>query len=260
MYAKSGWTRLWLVLVATGMTLAPGISAQVQTETSTTTGQSTHKVDVERAEVVYVSGRDVVVKMEDGTIRHISNVPESTKVTLADGTQVGIHDLKPGMKLEKTVTTTTTPKLVTTTQNVTGTVWHANPPLNVILTLDDGTQQRFNIPEGQKFNVDGKMVDAWHLKKGMKVTATKVVEEPVTEMAVKQELTGTLPPPPPADQPILVVVARPPAPHAEAAAQTAAAPAQQELPKTGSELPLFALLGGLAVGTSLALKTPRKHA
>jgi hypothetical protein len=162
------------------------------------------------------------------------------------------------MKLQKTVTTSTTPKLITTTQTVTGTVWHVNPPANVVLTLDDGTQQKFTIPQGQKFNVEGKMVDAWGLKKGMKVSATKVVEEPVTEMAVKQELTGTLPPPPPAELPLLVIVHKPAAvPHAEtAAATTPQAPA--EMPKTAGELPLLGLVGLLAVLASLLLGLRRR--
>jgi hypothetical protein len=255
MSAKTGWTSTWL-LAAVSITMSASLNAQVQTTTSTATGQATHQVEVQRAEVAYVSGNDVVLKMDDGTLRDLSNVPENTKVTLSDGTQVGIHDLKPGMKLEKTITTTTTPKLITTVQTVTGTVWHTNPPASVILTLDDGTQQKFNIPEGQKFNVEGKMVDAWGLKKGMKVSATKVVEEPVTETAVKHELTGTLPPPPPADMPILVIVHRPAtAAHTETAAATAnaqtSAPAQ--LPKTWGELPLVGLLGILAVVSSLVL-------
>ena len=48
----------------------------------------------------------------------------------------------------------------------------------MILTLEDGTNQQFKIPNGQKFMVNGQMTDAWGLKKGMTVSATKVVEEP----------------------------------------------------------------------------------
>jgi hypothetical protein len=257
MNATTGWTQLWLVLVGLGMTFAPSVRAQVQTEKSTSTGQATQHVEVQRAEVVYVSGNDLVVKMDDGTIRHIANVPESARATV-DGKEVGIHDLKPGMKLEKTITTTTTPKLITTVQSVTGKVWHVSAPTSVTLTLDDGTNQTFKIPKGQKFNIDGNMVDAWGLKKGMKVTATKVVEEPVTEMAVQQEIKGTMPPPPPADMPILVVVAqRPAAPKTETAANAPPA-APTELPQTASELPLLGLLGVFAGGSSLALRLHRR--
>src|SRR5246500_2925586 len=129
---------LMLAVVVIWSIFAVSMSAQVQTETSTTSGQATHEVTVERGEVVLVRGNDLIVKMQDGTIRHFPNVPESARVTV-DGKQLGIHDLKPGMTLQRTITTTTTPKVITTTQSVTGKVWHVQPPNSVILTLADGT-------------------------------------------------------------------------------------------------------------------------
>lgn len=30
-------------------------------------------------------------------------------------------------------------------------MWHVTPPISVILTLENGENQAFNIPEGQKF-------------------------------------------------------------------------------------------------------------
>ena len=238
------------------LVVALAASAQVQTKTTTTAEQPAIQTTVERGEVVYVSGNELVVKMEDGTIRHFSNVPENARVNV-DGKQLGIHDVKVGMKLERTITTTTTPKTITTVQSVTGKVWHVNPPSSVILTLEDGTNQQFKIPKGQKFNVDGQMVDAWGLKKGMNVSATKIVEEPVVEISKKRAVTGTLPtpPPPPADVPILVAVATPAAPPTPTAAP--AAPAS--LPKTGSELPLIGLLGVLLTAGSLGLKALRSR-
>jgi hypothetical protein len=245
-------TRVLLVLAvgAVFLALTVGMSAQVQTTTSTTAGSSSKDVTVTNAEVVLVSGNDLVVKMEDGTIKHFPNVPESARVYV-DGRQLGVHDLKPGMKLQKTVTVTKTPTVVTTTKQVTGKVWHVTPPNSVILTLEDGTNQKFTIPKDQKFNVNGEMTDAWGLKKGMMISATKVVEEPVDVYEHHQQISGTMPPPPPAppaDQPILVAVATPPP-------APAAAPA--ELPKTGSILPLIGLLGGLFLLSSLGLKVIR---
>ena len=56
-----------------------------------------------------------------------------------------------------------------------------------------------------KFNVDGQMVDAWGVRKGMIITVTKIVEEPAVEVAQKKTLTGeAAPTPPPADVPVLV--------------------------------------------------------
>lgn len=257
MNRENTWMQRCFVLTAGAVCLAFAVSggAQVQTETNTTAGQATKTVKVESAEVVYVSGNDLVVKMPDGTLRHFNNVPESARVDV-NGQQLGIHDLKPGMTLHRTITTTTTPTVVTTTQTVTGKVFHVQPPNSVILTLEDGTNQQFKIPKGQKFNVNGQMTDAWGLKKGMQVSATKVVEEPITQVQQEAKLTGTMPPPPPpppADAPILVVMAAPAPPPAQAAE---AAPAA--LPKTGSELPLIGLLGALSMLSGLGLKVIRK--
>jgi len=199
-----------------------------------------------------------VVKMQDGTIRHFPNVPESTRVTV-DGKQLGIHDLKPGMTLQRTITTTTTPKIITTTKSVTGTVWNVNPPNSVILTLDDGKNQEFKIPRGQKFNVNGQVTDAWGLRQGMTVSATQVVEQPETVVAQTAKITGQMPPPPPpppADVPILVVVAPPALPPTPAPTVAEANPAP--LPKTGSELPLLGLMGALCLMSALGLRVIRR--
>ena len=45
--------------------------------------------------------------------------PKSVKATV-DGKQLGIHDLKPGMERQRTITTTTTPQIVITIETVTG--------------------------------------------------------------------------------------------------------------------------------------------
>ncbi len=222
--------------------------AQVQTTTATTAGQSSRTVTVNRGEVYAVDGNDLIVKMADGTFRHFPDVPESARATV-DGKKLGIHDLKPGMMLERTIITTTTPMIVTTIQTVTGKVWHVNPPLSVILTLEDNTNQEFKIPKDQKFNVDGQMVDAFALRKGMKVSATKIVEVPTvvsseqqsvtgktpaaapTEIATQPQLvTATIPPSPPPDAPLLVAEGKPtpvPAETEQPAAPAAPTPESQ---------------------------------
>jgi len=97
--------------------------------------------------------------------------------------------------------TTTTPQVVTTVESVTGKVFHVTPPLSVILTLENGQNQEFKIPNGQKFMVDGTETDAWGLKEGMVVTATKIVEEPETVVTKQKLVTGTMP----WDVPVLIV-------------------------------------------------------
>src|SRR5580704_5213518 len=257
MRSKAAWrdTRRVLAVGVVCLAFTLSMSAQVQTKTTTTSGAATVDNHVESGEVVMVSGNDLVVKMADGTIRHVANVPESARVTV-DGKELGIHDLKPGMKLQRTITTTTTPKTITTVQSVTGKVWFVSPPNSVILTLADGKNQQFKIPQNQKFDVNGQMTDAWGLKKGMTISATKVVEVPVTTVAQTRSVTGEMPPPPPpppADVQILVVEEEVVAPVEVAQAQPA------ELPKTGSQLPLIGLLGLLSLACSMGLRTVGKN-
>ena len=252
MKARTGWMVVLLIFAFALM-----MSAQVETTTKTTTaGKSTVQTQVEKGEVVLVQGNDLVVKMSDGTLRHFNNVPESARITV-DGQQLGIHDLKPGMKLQKTVTTTNTPKMITTTQTVTGTVWQISPPNSVILTMENGKNQRFKIPKGQKFMVNGQETDAFGLKKGMQVTATKVVEQPLEVVQQQAKVSGTMPPPPPAppaDQPVLVAVVE----VETAPAEPVETPAAQKLPTTGSMLPLIGFLGTLSLAGSAVARKLRK--
>jgi RNase P/RNase MRP subunit p29 len=254
-------TAVVLMLGTLCFALAVPTKAQIQTEKSTTVGRTTMQVQMERGEVVLVDGNDLVVKMEDGTIRHFPNVPESAKVTV-DGKELGIHDLKPGMKLQRSIITASTPQTITTVQTVTGKVWHVTPPNSVILTLEDGTNQSFKIPNGQKFTIDGQQVDAFGLKKGMVVTATKIVEVPEIVVSQHKHVSGTMPSPPqapPADVPILVATGKPAAAPAPATAETAATAPATKLPKTGSNLPLVGLLGLLFISTSLGIRLLRTN-
>ena len=248
--------RAVLTVLGICITLTLSMSSQVKTETNTTSGASTQEVTVERGEVVTVSGNDLVVKMEDGSLRDFPDVPESDRI-MVDGKELGIHDLKPGMKLQKTLTVTTTPQTITTVQKVTGKVLHVTPPQSVVLQLEDGSTQQFKVPKNQKFNINGEETDVWKLRKGMKVTATKVVEEPITVVEHQREITGSMPPSPPdppADVPILIAVVRPlPTLHPPVTSAKL-----EELPKTASVLPLIGLFGAIATIASLALGTMRR--
>ena len=100
------------------------------------------------------------------------------------------------------------------------------------------------------------------LKKGMMISATKVVEVPETVVEQQRKLTGTMPPPPPAppaDAPILVAVERPaPAAAPAPAAVASAEPAPTTLPKTGSLTPLIGLLGLISLGLALGIRVIRQ--
>jgi RNase P/RNase MRP subunit p29 len=233
--------------------------AQVKSTETVAQGSATKQVKVERGEVVYVSGNDLVVKMEDGSLRNFFNIPDSSTVTV-DGRLLNVHQLKPGMKIEKQTVTTSRPRVITKVETVTGKVWNVVPPLSVTLTLEDGTNQTFKIPKGQKFTIEGRETDAFGLKKGMVVSAQKVTEIPETVATQEVRRTGTMPPPPPAPKPevpILIVTA----PAAAAPVEEAKAePTPTKLPKTASGLPLIGILGALFCGISLMTLAIRKLA
>jgi len=251
--------------------------AQDKITTSETKGQTTVTTQVERAEVVYVSGNDLVVKMENGEVRHIT-VPDGTTANV-DGKQLTVKDLKPGMKLQRTITTSTTPKTVTTVRTINGKVVNVIPPLSLILSFPDGSpNKQYQIPKDQTFMVDGQKKTAFELKPGMPITATAVTEGPVVETNVTRTATGTAPAPAPAaaaaprpatPPPTLVllievpVAAPPPAVAAARPAPAPAAPAPEpaptKLPKTASPFPLIGLLGVLLVVASLGLRALQRR-
>jgi LPXTG-motif cell wall-anchored protein len=243
-------------------------NAQVQTQTkSTELAAPTTSVKVERGTIVYVNGNNVVVKAEDGRLVHFDNVPDTTTVTV-DGKQLNVHQLTPGMQVERQTITTTVPKMITTIKTVSGVVWYVNPPSSVILRLENGKTQRFKIPDGQKFQVGDELKDAWSLRKGMKVDAQQVTEVSQTEVETQVKRTGIAPPPPPPPNPnvAILILAVPGVPVQTASAAPAevasAAPAEAEpaptrLPKTGSNFPLVGLLGALSIALGLLLKGVR---
>jgi hypothetical protein len=217
-----------------------------------------------RGTVVYVQGNTLLVRMTDGNMREF-NVPE-TRRFIIDGRELAVHDLKPGTKLSATVTTTTTPVTERTTTVGTGKVWFVAAP-TVILTLPNGENRQYKVSDNYKFNVEGKDATVFELRKGMTVSAQKIVEEPRTEIASNTEVTGQAPPPPvpkavvaqatPAPTPRQEVAqARPvpaPAPARAPVEMAQAQPAQNALPTTGSNLPLMGVLGVLFAFAGLGL-------
>ncbi len=101
------------------MAFSLSVAAQVQTQKTETQGATTKTVTVERGEIVHIAGNDVVVRMEDGTLRDFDNVSENSTF-MVDGKPVGIHNAKVGMKLEKQTIVSSTPRVITTVENVTG--------------------------------------------------------------------------------------------------------------------------------------------
>jgi FlaG/FlaF family flagellin (archaellin) len=257
-------TQRLLTIVFAGTLASAGVGytavahAQVKAQQTEHAGQPSQKVNVERGEVVWTSGNNVMIKQEDGQLKFFQNVSESARATV-DGKQLNVHQLTPGMKLERTTITTTTPKTIRTVKTLSGTVWHVTPPNSIILTLDNKTNQSFTIPKGQKFMVEGKEVDAFELRPGMRISVTAVSESSSDEVSQQVRTTGVAPPPaappaPPAPNvAILIIRPIPPTPVPTTGEKPAPAPAK-ELPHTASEMPLTGLLAVSLFGFAMCVR------
>ena len=156
-------------------------------------GQTTQSIEVKQGKVVYVSGQDLVVKMADGTVKHVV-VPKDFKFHV-NGKDVGVQDLKEGTQLTQTITTTTTDTEVTNVRNVDVTVKDVKPPY-VIVQNADGTTRQVKVPDGTKFSVDGGQKTVFDLRPGMKLKGTVVTTTPQTVVSSNQKVTGKTPPTP----------------------------------------------------------------
>jgi hypothetical protein len=79
-----------------------------------------------------------------------------------------------------------------TTTITKGTVFWASPE-SMIVTLENGENKQYEVPDGFVFDVDGKKLSAMELRPGMKLMGTKVVEEPVTVITQDVVVKGTAP-------------------------------------------------------------------
>ena len=86
-------SRLVLAAAACVVFSAMTVMAQDRTTTTTTVGTANISTQVERGEVTYVAGNDLIVKMDSGVVRYF-NVPDSARATV-DGKELSVHDLKP---------------------------------------------------------------------------------------------------------------------------------------------------------------------
>jgi hypothetical protein len=242
--------------------LALMVTAHAMQDTTVKTvnpsGPATTSTEVRSGEVVYVAGNQLVVKMQDGSVRDFT-VPEDFKFDV-DGKSLTVHELTPGMKLTSTIRTTTEPKTVKTVRTIKGKVWHVNAPNSVILTLDDNTNKQYKVPKGQMFETNGESRDVFHLRKGMVITATVMTETPVVMQSMARNVTGSAPPAaepapetPPVQGALLIEEPTPvQAAPSEAPAQTEMA--QAKLPNTAGSAPLFAFLGIMCVVASMTVK------
>jgi sortase A len=240
-----------LVLVMAALGTAP---AQDSTVTTITHGQPSFDAQVKNAEIVYVEGNDLVLKLENGRAEHLV-VPDNDRFTI-DGKQVSVHELVPGTKLTQTITTTTTPRYVNSVRTIEGKVWHVNAPKSVILTLPENQNQVFNVPNHAKFIIDGQEKTVFDLRKGMKIKATIVTDQEHTVVESNKVAYGRAPQiATPRMTGVLLFLAPTEPPVTLASAEQPA----ETLPETGTALPLIGLGGSLVIAMAVALGAARRN-
>lgn len=254
------WTQLIGVLAFTAAATFLAGSAWAQQKTVEEHPAGPHEVEVQlnHSAVVYVEGNHIVVRLEDGRLEALM-IPENFRFH-HDGETLSVHQLKPGMKLTETVTTTTKPMMVRTVEIHNGTIWNAAGE-HVTIHDQEGKMHRFRIPAWAKVDIDGEERTVYELQRGMKIDATIITEEPLT--VVEREAKTRVHPPAEAPN----VPATRPRPRRETQGmaepttppmRTESQPMRTELPATASPLPLVGLLGLLSLAASFGLRMMRK--
>jgi hypothetical protein len=241
-------------LLAAGMASAQQESATTSTQTGAP--QTTTSTRVINATVVSVNGNKVVGKDASGKATEYT-IPDGFKFQF-EGRDIGIADLKPGMKVSATVTTTTTTTPVTVTEIRKGRVL-AVVGDDVIVRGPQGVR-RFSNQEARARNAtimrNGKQISLSELHEGDIFTAVIVTDQPpkvVSDREAKAYVSAA-PKPTPAPP---VAAAPAPAPAPAPAAAPAPAPAKK-LPKTASRVPLVGLMGALSIAAGLGLSLVRR--
>ena len=172
--------------------LSPAAAPQDMPRTTTESIRGAAKVTTEKVSgtVLQAEGTTLAVRMSTGEMKEFV-VPPDRKFVI-DGRQLTVNQLEPGTELQATVTTMTTPITQRTTTIGTGTVWFVNGN-SVIVTLPNGENRSYTVNEDYRFNVGGEKASVHDLRKGMKISAQKIVAEPKTEVTRDTVVTGHAP-------------------------------------------------------------------
>jgi len=184
--------RNWILRSLVTLGMAGTLQAQAQPpQTDRVRGTPEVATVKMTGEVVRVQGNWLLAKMEPLGNLSLFDVQPGREF-IVDGQPKHIADLRPGTVLTGMITTKTTPVTVRTISTLNGTVWYAQGTY-VILTLDTGQNREYKVPETFQFMVEGKPATVKDLRPGMKVTATKIIEEPQTEISTETVITGKAP-------------------------------------------------------------------
>ena len=222
MFPRSKFSITSWATVCTSLLLAAIVSRLAlaqQTTAERVRGSATVSTSQVKGEVVQVEGNDLLVKLSTDDLKTF-HVPETRKFHI-DGKELSVHDLQPGTTLTATVKTTTTPVTVRTRSRLSGRVWFA-AATTVILTLPDGQNKQYVVKDEDnvRFTIEGRPATVFDLRKGMTVSAEKIVEAPDVEITTDTAVVG--------HAPALQAAAPQPAMQPETAAPKSTTPASSQ--------------------------------
>lgn len=230
-----------------------GLATAVSAQSSSTS------TEIKQFEVVSVDGNKVVAKTAAGTKEY--TLPADFTFTTADGKQLAVQDLKPGMKGTAHVTTKTTTVPVYVTEVKSGEVLQKSG--NSIIVRTEGGIKMFSEGDLAKRNItimkDGKAAGIGDLNTGDRLSAT-IITAGTPRVLTEQQLQARLHAPAAgagAGAGSGGAASRSSA--SAAAAPSGDAPPARKLPKTSSQLPLVGLIGALSLAVGLSLTIARKR-
>lgn len=232
-------------VVAAALVCAAAGASQAQT-TATSTATKTF-------EVLAVDGNQLVVRLPEGT-RELT-VADDFRFTV-DGQQLGVRQLKTGMKGTATITTRTTTTPVTVTEVKNGTV-AMQTGSSIIVRTDEGlrsfTQGDID-KRGVKIIRDGKPAQVSEFRQGDRLSATIITSMP-PRVVTEQEVQATL-----AKAAGAGAAGTPRSASAanQAPAGGASGGGTRTLPKTASQWPLLGFASALSLAMGLALTLRRR--
>jgi len=182
-------SRLGIMTLVAVFATAAGLWAQ--TTTTKEAGTPDTKTEKITGEVVMVDNSTLLARMQPSGQYRMFNIQPGQQFII-DGKSKQLTDLTPGTVLSATATTTTQPITVRTTTVTNGTVWWVQGNY-VVLSLENGTTKEYTVPDSFTFTSEGKPATVKDLRKGMKVSATKIVAEPTAQISREIAITGTGP-------------------------------------------------------------------
>ena len=174
-------------MALTAVTLPVVAQELPKSTTQAIKGTATVTTEQLKGTVAFVEGNKLAVTMSTGELRYFE--PPESRRFLVDGKELTTRDLKPGTTLTATVTTTTTPITDRTTTIGTGTVWYVSGN-SVVITLPNNENRTYTVKDSYRFIVDGQKASVHDLRRGMTISAEKIVEEPRTEITSDTVVVG----------------------------------------------------------------------